>query len=322
MEELLNKLYSFDYFGYYLLIAIVILLILFIIILFFGKKDQHKREVEATKKLQQINNDDNAFKEENNIVPLEIQPNIENNAENLKPEVSVESIKEVMEAPSIINSLDSVDNEIPEPVLPKDEEVSQEEFTSLKEVPAITEDGINESLQTTIGLENKEAGAFEQPQKVEPMFEETREPNFAFEDVNKPIEPLEKEENIINNTHAVEAVNEPLFNEVEVPEFNFEEIIKGVEETKETVEMPNSLEKPTIDLKEDEKTPVKNLNHGPQIFSSVYVPLENEEKSVPKKEELDIELPLLKKKEETVIKPELKGYDINALTGEEYNLKK
>jgi len=66
MEEVLNKLYSYEYFKVYFITSIIILIILFIIILFFGKKDQKTREIEATKRLQQLNLDDNAFKDTNN----------------------------------------------------------------------------------------------------------------------------------------------------------------------------------------------------------------------------------------------------------------
>ena len=51
MQEILNKLYGYEYFGIYLIVSIVVLVLLFIFILFFGKKDQKEREIEATKKL-------------------------------------------------------------------------------------------------------------------------------------------------------------------------------------------------------------------------------------------------------------------------------
>jgi len=118
MEELLNKLYNYEYFGIYLIISIIILVLLFIIILFFGNKDKKEREIEATKKLQQINND--AFKEDSLGEKLELsQETLENDT------IIVPSIENVsgMTATS--------DNEIPEPVLPVQEEVVSEEKIQL-----------------------------------------------------------------------------------------------------------------------------------------------------------------------------------------------
>ena len=64
MEEFLNNLYSYEYFGFYLIVSIIVLVLLFIIILFFGKKDQKVREIEATKKLQNGNmKDENTLRE-------------------------------------------------------------------------------------------------------------------------------------------------------------------------------------------------------------------------------------------------------------------
>ena len=70
MEEFLESLYNYEYFGFYLIISIIVLVLLFLVILFFGKKDQKVREVEATKKLQQINAE--AFKEEETKEKVEV----------------------------------------------------------------------------------------------------------------------------------------------------------------------------------------------------------------------------------------------------------
>ena len=126
MEGFLDKLYSNEYFGFYLIIAIIVLVILFLVVLFFGKKDQRKREIEATKKLQQINVD--TFKEEDNFAKLEVNENIINNENILTdtiilPNVGVEEVGEEMTAPT----MDSISvNEIPEPVIPVVEVEPQE----------------------------------------------------------------------------------------------------------------------------------------------------------------------------------------------------
>lgn len=73
MEQFLEKLYNYEYFGTYLMISIAVLVLLFIVILFFGKKDQKNREIEATKKLQQINND--TFKDDSIMEKVEVPNN-------------------------------------------------------------------------------------------------------------------------------------------------------------------------------------------------------------------------------------------------------
>lgn len=199
MKDILNNLYSYEYFGFYLIISIIVLIILFLIILFFGKKDQKIREIEATKKLQQIN--DEAFKEENTTEKLEVnksQEELENNT------IIINSIEDI---PSF-NNIES-DNEIPDPILPT------------------LNDAIEEN--TNSEAEQKQIEIIESKNEIEeqPLLEKIEEKPFAFENTSifnsdfiKTEEPIQIEE------------IKPVVEEVEVPEFNFDEIVKDVEEVK------------------------------------------------------------------------------------------
>ena len=270
MDEFLNKLYNYEYFGTYLMITIAVLVLLFIIVLFFGNKDKKKREIEETKKLQQINNQD-AFKEENNVasveVPSEIVPEQPMTQEKLENDTII--------VPNINNlavDAESSNDEIPEPILPNENQNYGEEPSINNEQPV--------------------------EQVNEPVLEKVEEKPFTFND-----QPVESEP-IVNVPEEVET---PATTFVDVPEFNFNEIINGVEE-----------------IKEEENNPSKST----EVFSSVYVP-EKEDVELPKVEEtksntddLDIELPTLKKEVEEVEKPELKDYNFDSISGEDYNINK
>ncbi len=318
MSGLLDKIYNYNYFGYYLLIAIVLLLVLFIIILVFGKKDQHKREVEATKKLQQINNENNAFKEENTETPLNIEPNA-SVLENSNTEVP-----KVEDVPTMESTTDVL-GEIPEPILPT-ENLGE---SVLGETTKI------ETLNSQV-LEQPKVETIEPIQEVKPTLDETKEEPFHFETETFDEPLINLDNNLTNETSHIENNNiqleetpkpiepvkeAPVFSEVEVPEFNFDEIVKSVEETKQEFDLPHVFE--NVSEKVEEKTP--EINRGPQIFSSVYVPEPKEEVKVtsnPGNDELDFELPVLKKKEEKIEKPVLTDYNLDSLSGEEYNLKR
>ena len=116
MEDFLNKLYNYEYFGTYLMIAVLVLL--FIIVLFFGKKDKKKREIEETKKLQQINNTD-AFKEESNAVSVDVSKEevpIVNNEKLENDTIIVPNVNNL----AFDNNNETEENEIPEPSLPEE----------------------------------------------------------------------------------------------------------------------------------------------------------------------------------------------------------
>lgn len=266
MENILNNLYSYEYFGFYLIMSIIILILLFLIVLLFGKKDQHHREVEATKKLQQINAD--AFKEDSQEMRLETNSIYEN--KELEDTIVVTNIEDV----PTLNNVET-NEEIPEPELPVMENV----------------------------LENNVA---ENTQIMEPLLERIEEKPLMFEATNI------FDNNFVNVVTKEDKVEE--LQELDVPEFNLEEIVKEVEEVNDTV----------------------GLNSEPEIFSSVYVeekPVEikqNEEIPVEQAlEELEFELPTLKKSEEevkTIEKeeieiPVLNDYNLNELSGETYTIK-
>lgn len=316
MEELLNKLYSYEYFGIYLTISIVVLIILFFVILFFGKKDKKEREIIATKKLQQINED--AFKDDSIATNLEVNNNLveDENERNLNiVNEQTNEIPEIDEVPSIINNVEeSNENEIPEPVLP-----NVEENTSVLNIEPIQDINVEESV-----IENNEELVSPVIEEISPILERVEEKPLVFNDleVEEPVVP------IIEQVKEEPIVEQSFEEEIEVPTFNFDEVVKSVEETKK----------------------VESYTKGPQIFSSVYVPEKKEEPVVEESkieipevkevsnisDDLDIELPTLKKdvvveekKEEPIIEekedkielPVLNDYDLDNLSGETYTIK-
>ena len=274
MEEFLNKLYSYEYFGTYLMIAIAVLVLLFIIVLFFGKKDQKKREIEETKKLQQINNTD-AFKVESNVESVEVP----------KEEVTQEPVvtQEQLENDTIvvpnINDLAANDNNV----------------TNTEEIPVLPQEETNTYEQVNDNKNNNDPNTETKEVASEPILDKVEEKPLVFNDI-----PNEEP------TFDMTDVNiEPTTPLVDVPDFNFDEIASGVEEIKE-------------ETKENDFKPS-------EVFSSVYGPQKEEvelpklEEEKPKKDDLDIELPTLKK-EEKIEKPELNDYNLDNISGEDYNL--
>lgn len=307
MEELLNKLYSYEYFGIYLMISIIVLIALFIIILFFGKKDQKEREIEATKKLQQINND--AFKDDSLEQKLEIENVTKEQLEN--DTIAVPTIEDV---PSIMATSD---NEIPEPVLPIQEAMPAESNNSVEPVAEISLETPVEDIPV-VDIPVIETPVVEQEKEEEtaPLLEKVEEKPLIFNDFSLDMPSVPEDVQVEPIAPVVEQETEE---EIEVPTFNFDEILQGVEETKK------------------EQTYTK----GPEIFSSVYVP-EKEVEDTPAteepvvkasvQEELEFELPTLKKdvieeqkqeevKEEIEV-PELNDYNLDELFGETYTINK
>lgn len=238
MEQFLNKLYSYEYFGTYLMISIVVLILLFIIILFFGKKDQRKREIEETKKLQQINNPDDAFKEDTVENKVEVTSPIEtlsqdNELENTIAVPNLESINEKVE------TNEQVISEVPEVNVNQVIENNNEPIDSLNDVMIENIDNSNLNLNN----ENNNLGI---------NLTET-----------KPILEKEEEKPIVFDAF------EPINNAPEVPEFNFDEIIKDVDEVKndpiemikpeeETFKSPEVFSSVFVDEKETLNTKENN----------------------------------------------------------------
>ena len=279
MEEFLNKLYNYEYFGMYLMIAIAVLVLLFIIVLFFGKKDQKKREIEETRKLQQINNTD-AFKEESNVESVEVPKE-----EVKEPVVTQEQLENDTIIVPNINDLtadvkDEVNNiEMPEPILPKEE---------------VNEEPLNIEFNDASDFSNEKMESI-----AEPVLDKIEEKPLVFNDDASEEEPT--------FTMPEDNNTEPTVPLVDVPDFNLDEISSEVEEIKK-----ESVTKPT------------------EIFSSVYAP-QKEEIELPKveekkinKDDLDIELPTLKKdkEKEEIEMPELNDYNFDNIAGEDYNINK
>lgn len=327
MEEFLDKLYSNEYFGFYLIIAIIVLVILFLVILFFGKKDQRKREIEETRKLQQINAD--AFKEEENEFKLEGNVLV---SENLQDTIVMPEV----EAPTM-NSIS--DNEIPEPIIPAVEMEVQEPVLEplIEEIPTVEVPVMDTPVvEMEVPVFEEEKVLEEAPVIIEntldvneePILERIEEKPLVFEDTTKFGNDFINE--VLETPQQEEIKIEPQkieIPEIEVPVFNFDEVVKEVEEVKNT-----------------------NYNKGPQIFSSVYVPEKKIEIEEPKieipveKDEIEIpvekpsekveqtntsefsfELPSLKKEEqkveEKIERPILTDYNLDELSGETYTIK-
>ena len=300
MSDILNKLYSYEYFSVYLIVSIIVLVILFIFVLFFGKKDQKEREIEATKKLLKLEEDDNAFKEESEITKLET------------PSMSQEKLEnDTIIVPSISDLEGNVSvNEIPEPVLPKEPESMPNHDI---EEPVL-EPKTNEFADISIPEEEPAINDLESPIEMEPVLSRVEEKPLVFSENNIENKIDEKDivtiapENVIE--HSV--YEEPVSNH----EFNFDEIVNE----------PVKLKEPEV--KEE------NIYKAPEIFSSVYAPPKEEESleseiPVPTKEELEFELPTLKKEvveekkdiNEKIEKPVLNDYNLDELSGETYEIK-
>ena len=310
MEEFLNRLYSYEYFGTYLMIAIIVLLLIFVIVLFFGKKDQKNREIEETKKLQQINVE-NTFKEEDNKTAVEtintpvndtsneVMGNIPETLDTNIPvsNIANENIPEPTPEPALETSFDNtsnpaLDNTI---VVPNIEILNDNNFDKNIESP------INNPVESLEPEKNViETLNFEEPKANEEPFT----PVFAKEE-EKPF--------VFNDTPIPDTADAP-----KIPEFNFDDIIKNIEE-------------------ENKKEEIKeNDAKNKEVFSSVFVEepkidlpkaeVKEEVKDIPKEEELEMELPTLKKNisnnndvmEETV-KIDLPS--LNDLTGESYDVR-
>lgn len=307
MEELLNKLYSYEYFGIYLTISIVVLVILFFVILFFGKKDKKEREIIATKKLQQINEE--AFKEES--IEEKVEVNETNEITNVEQNVISEEVNEmplVEEVPSIMNTIEETnDFDIPEPVLPVVEE--NNEVLNINETEEQQEEVVEEE-----SVINEE---------FSPILEKIEEKPLIFndEEIEEPVVPVIEQ---INENNVLEKVEE----EIEVPTFNFDEVVKTVEETKKNetyTRGPQIFSSVYVPEKKEEKI------EEPKIE----IPEVKEVKDI--SDDLDIELPTLKKDvvvedkeevipeeenvEEKIELPELNDYDLDSLSGETYTIK-
>ena len=301
MEEFLNKLYNYEYFGTYLMISIAVLVLIFIIILIFGKKDQKHREIEETKKLQQINEETlNGFKETGAGIPLNVEPSLNPVNEQLSPMPNLENDTIIVPTLDINESLNNLGNLTEVNEMTKVEKAAE----VLPETPV---NNLNEAINR---IDNPNAYMASQnimpnieTPKVEDMprmdIPEMNEVPMAKEEV-KPVLTKEEEQPFNFGTPEVKAEEKiEVPNLASVPEFNFDAIVNTASEIK-NVELPKVRE----------------------VFSSVYTPESKKEEvevSNIKEEEEDIELPTLKKEVEEA---KINDYNLNDLTGEFYTINK
>ena len=281
MEDFLNRLYSYEYFGTYLMISIAVLILLFVIILFFGKKDQKKREIEETKKLQQIKSED-AFKEEDNSLKVE--------TEEIKDPVKEEnpSVNEPVIVPSIENitpnieseSLDSANDTLPN--IPNSLEV-ENLTTNIETVEQVE----NENLEKPVlnAIPNIE----EEKISEGPVLEPEVETPLVFDSSDAP----------------------------EIPEFNLDEIIRSTIDTNNIEPVKEEIDSLTMEMPKIEDAP-KSKEVFSSVFVEE-VPKE-EVKEIKKDDEEDFELPTLKK-EKVEVPEEIELPSLNDLSGESYNIK-
>ena len=239
MNEMLEKLYSYEYFGLYLLLSIIVLVLLFLVVLFFGKKDKVKREIEATRKLELINAE--AFKEEEIKDAVEVKVNDELTKDN-----------ELENAPVINNESTIFDEPLLERIEEKplkledtlifnmNNEVKKEEVidnTLVKEEENII---VNEVTN------NKEE------QEVEEFNFETMEvPVFNLEEIVKDVENVKN-----TSTQNSYSKGPQIFSSVYVPEKK-EEIPEKVEVPVEKALEDISFELPTLKNEEKENGEIK-----------------------------------------------------------------
>ena len=221
MEEFINNLFSYEYFGFYIMIAIAVLAVLFLIVLVFGKKDQRKREIEATKRLELVNDD--AFKIDDNEQKVEVEdvsldkinedtiviPDLENLSSN---DVSTED-DEVEEKEEIV--LDRVEEK---PMVIEDVEETSEVKEEVSDIPDFDIEKImneaNEEVEEIRNTERKEvfSSVFTETPKEEKE-EVKEEPDYK---TNFEIEDLDFEMPVLKKTEEIKEEKE----ELEVPVIN------------------------------------------------------------------------------------------------------
>ena len=307
MEEFINKLYNYEYFGTYLMISIAVLVLIFIIILVFGKKDQKSREIEETKKLQQINeNTLDGFKETGEGIPLNVEPNLSAPVKTPVTEAPVSPMPNLENDTIIVPTLDlngSLDNG--SPLASEPSVMSNPEPTPLNE--AINR--VNDPLPYNNGYtaNYNQTPVVDTAPNVIPNIENRPEDINSIPEVNSvpevtpsiPETPvLMQEEEKPFSFAKPEVMPEVPSKEPDlssVPEFNFDKLVQST-----TVKPSQSRE----------------------VFSSVYPHKEEAKIEMPIKkenEDEDIELPTLKKDVEEE-KPVLNDYNLHDLAGEAYNI--
>lgn len=310
--DFLNKLYESNYFGIGLFSVISFLVVTFLVVLFFGKKDEKKRKLEETNSLK-IENNNQAFKEVSEAVPVEVPAPVVP-TEEIKPvapiniEPVVPPVVPVNPTPVMpINPL-NYENEPLKPVAPiqYEEENNFVENLTVEEpkVELVSPEKEVEIPTTPIEPIRIEPTRYEnnvEPKKIEPI-------RFTIPEEPVKVEPLIKEEEtpiitpVIEEPMVMDTYYKPVEKvepeEIKVPNIDFDAIAKSI--SKELDE----LEKSTMNHTEEVKvTPMSEITKKPiNQFSSVYVsePVKNTIKEpidLPKK----IDLPTKKSEE---IEPE------------------
>lgn len=310
--DFLNKLYESNYFGIGLFAVISFLVVTFLVVLFFGKKDEKKRKLEETNSLK-IENNNQAFKEVSEAVPVEVPAPVVP-TEEIKPvaPINIEPVETpvapVNPTPVMpINPL-NYENEPLKPVAPiqYEEENNFVENLTVEEPKAelVSPEKEVEIPTTPIEPIRIEPTRYEnnvEPKKIEPI-------RFTIPEEPVKVEPLIKEEEtpiitpVIEEPMVMDTYYKPVEKvepeEIKVPNIDFDAIAKSI--SKELDE----LEKSTMNHTEEVKvTPMSEITKKPtNQFSSVYVsePVKNTVKEpidLPKK----IDLPTKKSEE---IEPE------------------
>ena len=229
----------------------------------------------------------------------------EENLNNELAESTPKEEKEVLESDTIIvptinevSNPEPIPEPVPEPVLPPVEE----EIPVIPEVEPLPEVPTDSILPDVIDKEYELVDNTPVVPEADGFKEETKE-----EKVEVPINDFEPV--LFNEEEKPLVVEEEVqHNDVKTPEFDYDEVIRNVES-----------------FVGDEHHEVQK---GPEVFSSVYIP--EEKKEIPKQEiveEDEIELPILKKDvkeksiEEKIEIPEITNFNFEDISGETYNIK-
>ncbi len=264
MEDFLNRLYSYEYFGTYLMISIAVLILLFVIILFFGKKDQKNREIEETKKLQQIKSED-AFKEEENLSKVEVE-DIKEPVKEENPSVNEPVIVPSIEEEPLVSEVDTLPN------IPTANEI-ENLTTSIETVSELENNNLEKPILNAIpNIEEEKVseGPVLEPEEELPLVFDSSDapqiPEFNLDEIisstvdTNNIEPAKEEiDSLTMEMPKIEEAPKPkeVFSSVFVEETPKEEVKEIKKDDEEDFELP-TLKKEKVEVPEEIELP--NLN--------------------------------------------------------------
>lgn len=296
--DFLNKLYANENFGIGLFCVISFLVVLFLVVLFFGKRDEKKRKLEATNKINTVNNEEDLFKETTVEAPVEVP--VLDPALNMEPVMPVEPISyeptQIEQEETLNTNLE--DNSFVENITleeqPVDNLVSEPKATIPFDVEvtpiSVIEDTIEDApVIEPIKIEIPEDVSSSEVVNVPPVVEEVKP---LISEVESPI----MEDTVVSNETYYKPVEPVEAQVVDVPNIDFDAIAKSIAKELDELEHDNTTNDVVTPIEEvvSSKPEVSNLYTNEVVKPTV----EAKTKIVlPKR----IELPQTKKEE---IEPE------------------